>query len=113
MANGPLLEKSKKLALDVIKVVLDIKKEKEFDLSGQLMRSGTSVGASIREAFYGYSTADYTAKLQIALKECDETLYWIELLTESGIYDCSFLTKSCEEIKWILIGAIKKAKGII
>lgn len=113
MGEGPLLEKSKKIALDVIRLSMDIRKaKKEYVLTKQMLRSGTSIGANIREAFYGYSTADYAAKLQIALKECVETLYWMELLTDSGIHDCSHLTDACVEIKKILVSAIKKAKGL-
>ena len=61
--------------------------KKESVLTNQLIRSGTSVGANIREAFYGHGTADFIAKLQIALKECSESEYWLELLIESGYYD--------------------------
>ncbi len=56
-------------------------------LTNQLIRSGTSIGANIREAFYGHGKNDFIAKLQIALKECSESEYWIELLIESGYYD--------------------------
>ncbi|MBP1587447.1 MAG: four helix bundle protein [Clostridia bacterium] len=58
----------------------------ESALINQFLRSGTSVGANVREAQYAHGTADFIAKLQIALKECSETEYWIELLTESGYY---------------------------
>ena len=51
------------------------------------MRSGTSIGANIRDAFYAHGKADFVAKLQIALKECSESEYWIELLIESGYYN--------------------------
>ena len=51
------------------------------------MRSGTSIGANIREVFYAHGKADFIAKLQIALKECSESEYWIELLIESGYYN--------------------------
>ena len=51
------------------------------------MRSDTSIGANIREAFYAHGKADFVAKLQIALKECSESEYWIELLIESGYYN--------------------------
>ena len=56
-------------------------------LTKQLVRSGTSIGANIREAFYGHGKNDFSAKLQIALKECSESEYWIELLIESGYYE--------------------------
>ena len=74
------------------------------------MRSGTSIGANIREAFYAHGKAGFIAKLQIALKECSETEYWIELLLESGYYNDKSLLDNCTEIKKILISSINTAK---
>ena len=83
--NSPLLVKSKAFALDVIRVCNQIRSEKkESVLTNQLIRSGTSIGANIREAFYAHGRAGFIAKLQIALKECSESEYWLELLIESG-----------------------------
>ena len=74
--SSPLLEKSKAFALAVIKVCNDVKSSKrESVLTNQLIRSGTSIGANIREAFYAHGRADFIAKLQIALKECSESEY--------------------------------------
>ena len=71
MVDSPLIIKSKEFALQIIKVCNFVKQtKKESVLTNQLIRSGTSVGANIREAFYGHGTADFIAKLQIALKEC-------------------------------------------
>ena len=84
--------------------------KKESVLTNQLIRSGTSVGANIREAFYGHGTADFIAKLQIALKECSESEYWIELLIESGYYNDKELLNKCVEVKRILIASINTAK---
>ena len=82
--DSPLILKSKQFALDIIKICNLIKSEKrESVLTNQLIRSGTSIGANIREAFYGHGKNDFIAKLQIALKECSETEYWLELLIES------------------------------
>ncbi len=81
MADSPLIIKSKEFALQIIKVYNYVKQtKKESVLINQLIRSGTSVGANISEAFYGHCTADFIAKLQIALKECSESEYWLELL---------------------------------
>ena len=86
--SSPLLEKSKAFALGIIKVCNEVKQTKhESILTNQLVRSGTSIGANIREAFYANSRADFIAKLQIALKECAESEYWLELLLESGYYE--------------------------
>ncbi len=110
--ESPLLVKSKKIALKIIKVCNDIKsKKRESVLTNQLIRSGTSIGANIREAFYGHSKADFIAKLQIALKECSESEYWLELLIESGYYDDNSIINDCIELKKILISSIKTAKS--
>ena len=74
--SSPLLDKSKAFALQIIKVCNTIKStKKESILTNQLIRSGTSIGSNIREAFYAHGKADFIAKLQIALKECSESEY--------------------------------------
>ena len=109
--DSPLLTKSKQFALDIIKVCNKVKSEKrESVLTNQLIRSGTSIGANIREAFYGHGKNDFIAKLQIALKECSESEYWIELLIESGYYNDKTLLDKCTEIKRILISSVNTAK---
>lgn len=111
MADSPLLIKSKEFALDVIRACNEIKSMKrESVLTNQLIRSGTSIGANIREAFYAHGKADFIAKLQIALKECSESEYWIELLIESGYYDDRTLLEKCTELKRILISSVNTAK---
>ena len=112
MAESALMSKSKMFALEIIRVCNKVKREKkESVLTNQLIRSGTSVGANIREAFYGHSTADFIAKLQIALKECSESEYWIELLIESGYYDDGDILEKCVEVKKLLISSINTAKS--
>ncbi len=109
--ESSLLIKSKQFALDIIKICNIVKREKkESVLTNQLIRSGTSIGANIREAFYGHGKADFIAKLQIALKECSESEYWIELLIESGYYDDKLILDNCIELKKILISSINTAK---
>ena len=113
MADSPLITKSKEFALQIIKVCNYVKQsKKESVLTNQLIRSGTSVGANIREAFYGHGTADFIAKLQIALKECSESEYWLELLIESGYYDNRDILDKCIEVKKLLITSINTAKKI-
>ena len=85
--------------------------KKETVLTNQLIRSGTSVGANIRESFYGHGTADFIAKLQIALKECSESEYWLELLIESGYYDNGDILVKCIEVEKLLISSINTAKS--
>lgn len=111
MNDSPLISKSKAFALEVLNVCKELRVKKcESVLINQFIRVGTSIGANIREAFYGCSKADFTAKLQIALKECYETEYWIELLIDGGYYDNKKIHDDCIEIKKILIASIKTAK---
>ena len=108
---SPLLDKSKAFALEIIKVCNEIKASKrEAVLTNQLIRSGTSIGANIREAMYAHGKADFIAKLQIALKESSESEYWLELLLESGYYDDPAILKQCVEVKRLLIASINTAK---
>ena len=110
--SSPLLDKSKAFALAIIKVCNHIKSSKrESVLTNQLIRSGTSIGANIREAFYAHGKADFIAKLQIALKECSESEYWLELLLESGYYDDRAILEQCIELKKLLIASINTAKA--
>ena len=84
MKKSILKDKSKAFALRVIRLYKYLCEEKkEYILSKQLLRSGTSIGANIAEAFYGQSEADFVSKLSIAQKETGETMYWLELLHES------------------------------
>ena len=109
--DSPLILKSKQFALDIIRICNFIKNEKrESVLTNQLIRSGTSIGANIREAFYGHGRNDFISKLQIALKECSESEYWLELLIESGYFNDSTILDKCIEIKKILIASINTAK---
>lgn len=83
---------------------------REFVLSKQILRSGTSIGANIAEARCGSSRKDFAAKIYIALKECSETLYWLELLHETDyLSDEEFasLYKDCESIRRILSATTK------
>lgn len=100
MSDSPLMQKSKEFALDIIRICNEIHEAKhESILTRQLVRSGTSIGANIREAFYAHGKADFVAELQIALKECSESEYWLELLIESGYYDDKAILEKCVEVK--------------
>ncbi len=83
MRENILLEKSKQFAISIINLCDNIKKCST--IVNQLSRCGTSIGANIHEAQYAHSKADFVAKLEIALKECSETEYWIELLYQTNI----------------------------
>ena len=112
MTESPLMVKSKQFALEVIRACKTLRESKcESALINQFLRSGTSIGANIREAFYGHGKADFIAKLQIALKECSESEYWLELLIESGYYDDRKALDMCIEVKKLLIASLNTAKA--
>ena len=116
MKESPLMIKSKAFALDVIKVCKDLRNAKcEGALINQFLRSGTSIGANIREAFYAHGKADFIAKLQIALKECSETEYWIEISQKASIISDDVAKKvlhDCGSIRRMLIASINTAKDV-
>ena len=86
--DNPLLEKSLKFAVRIVKLYQYLVKEKtESIISKQIIRSGTSIGANANEAAYGVSQADFVSKMQISLKETAETEYWLRLLVLSGYID--------------------------
>ena len=112
MTESPLIIKSKEFALTVIKVCKELRNVKcESALINQFLRSGTSIGANVREAFYAHGKADFIARLHIALKECAESEYWLELLLEGGYTDQKAVLEHCVEVKKILIASINTAKN--
>ena len=114
MKENKLVEISKQLAVDIVTVCSILEEDKQGRvLSNQLLRSGTSIGANIHEANYGASRADFINKLQIALKECYETDYWLSLFKETNIMptsDYDRLYSQCSKIRNLLIASIKTAK---
>ena len=116
-ANNVILVKSKVFALCIIELYKHlVYDKKEFVISKQLLRCGTSIGANIRESYNAQSKADFINKLHIALKEADETAYWLELLMESEIIDnqqFDSLYNDLKEIIALLTASIKTAKNNI
>lgn len=111
MRKDKLSLKSMDFAVQIIYLVKELKSKRESIISNQIGRSGTSIGANIREAFYAHGKADFIAKLQISLKECSESEYWLELLIESGYYGDKTILENCVELKKILISSINTAKS--
>ena len=110
-----IVQKSFAFAVRIVRLYQYLKEAKsEFRLSKQLLRSGTSIGANVREAYNGESTPDFIHKLGIAQKECDETAYWLELL-----YETNYLTEKefdsshadCQELLKIIRSIILTKKG--
>ena len=114
MKDNIILDKSKAFALRIIKLYQYLRNEKkETVMSKQLLRSGTSIGANTREAMRGQTKPDFYAKLNIALKEADETSYWLELLFESDFIDkkqFDSIYSDCEEIISLLVSITKTQK---
>ena len=112
--NSITRHKSKSFAIRIIKFVQFLQTEKrERIISTQLFRSGTSIGANVRESYNAQSRADFISKLHIALKEADETAYWLELLHESEIIDkhCfDSMYNDLKEIIALLTASIKTSK---
>ena len=114
MRNDKLSVQSLDFAVSVINLVKYLKENKEHIISNQIGRSGTSIGANIREAQYAHGKADFIAKLQIALKEANETGYWLELLLKTNyISENQFkeLDKICTGLRAMLVASINTAKG--
>lgn len=114
MKDNIILDKSKAFALRIIKLYKYLcDSRKEYVLSKQILRSGTSIGANAKEGAHAQSKADFYAKMYIAYKEANETEYWLELLYESGyINKSSFddIYSDCKEIIKILAAITKNQK---
>ena len=111
MAESKLRNLSVEFSVKIIKLCETIKGH--YSLTNQLERSGTSIGANIHEANYAHGKNDFIAKLQIALKECYETEYWLELFVKSEMLDREIaknLYNQCGTIRKILISSINTAK---
>ena len=106
-------DKSFEFALDVIKLYKYlVNDKKEYILSKQLLRSGTSIGANVKEGVHGFSKSDFRFKMSLALKEANETEYWIELLIKSDIIrenDAKFTLIKCKELCKILNSIVKNS----
>ena len=113
MRNDKLSTLSMDFAVSIINLVKCLKEKRESIISNQIGRSGTSIGANIREAQYAHGKADFIAKLQIALKEANETGYWLELLYKTDyINENEFKTLNsvCTNIRIMLISSVNTAK---
>jgi four helix bundle protein len=115
MKDNVIKEKSYAFALRVIKAYRYLHREqREFVLSKQMLRSGTAIGALVREAEHAQSKADFISKMSIALKEANETAYWLMLLKDSDFIDGkSFLSiyGDCDELISLLVSIVKTSKS--
>ncbi|MDR1826675.1 MAG: four helix bundle protein [Rickettsiales bacterium] len=109
------LLKSETFAIRIVKLYNYLKdNKKEFVLSKQILRSGTSIGANISESEYAISRDDFISKMHIAVKECSETLFWLKLLKNTQYIsqkEFDSINQDCDEICKILVASIKTAKN--
>ncbi|MBP3377248.1 MAG: four helix bundle protein [Clostridia bacterium] len=114
MSDSVLRDKSKEFAKDIVFLCRKLKLNRiESALVNQLLRSGTSVGANIHEAQYAQGTKDFISKFEIALKECNECDYWIELLHDiGGLSDSDFelFRQNCISIRRMLVSSVTTLK---
>ncbi len=114
MSSSIMRDKAKEFAKNIVFLCRNMKAEhKETVLINQLLRSGTSIGANIHEAQYAQGTKDFISKLEIALKECNESEYWIWLIYETnGMSEKEFneLKNECVEIRRMLVSSVKTLK---
>ncbi|MBQ1271072.1 MAG: four helix bundle protein [Clostridia bacterium] len=114
MAESKLQVLSMDFAVEVIELVKYLKSQHETIISNQIGRSGTSIGANIREAAYAQGRKDFISKLEIALKEASETGYWLELLYRTGYIDQQWykkLSDKCASIRVMLIASCRTTKA--
>ena len=111
MTDNIIVDLSMHFAVDIVNLCDSLKGKSV--LTNQLLRSGTSIGANIHEANYASSKADFIAKMQIALKECHETEYWLKLFAKTKLIDEEQYKKAkndCGKIRRLLIASINTAK---
>ena len=112
--DSPLKSKSYDFAIEIVKLANKLQKDnKEFVLSRQILKSGTAIGALIREAQFGRSRADFSNKLSIALKEANETYYWLSLLKDTAYVSrpkFEELIFQCDELIAMLVSSVKTTR---
>ena len=115
MSRSVVYELSKKFALRIVRLYVFLKEtKKEYVMSKQVYRCGTSIGANIAEGQFAQSDADYISKLSIALKEAAETMYWLDLLHESDYINTTQYDSLLNDVKTItgtLVNIVNKMKS--
>lgn len=114
MKENTLIETTRQFAVDIVTLCGHTEAKQYMVLFNQLLRSGTSIGANVHEANYAASRADFINKFQIALKECYETEYWLQLFKDSHLIDdeqYKNLYNKCSKIRKLLATSITTAKG--
>jgi len=113
--NNVVVDKSMEFAVRIVKLYKYLQSDKEETvMSKQLLRSGTSIGANVREGIYAQSRSDFVSKMSIALKESVETEYWLELLSKTGYLkeqEYESMTADCSELAKLLTAIVKNTKN--
>ena len=111
-----IVVKSKQFAIRCVKLCRYLKEKKhEYELSSQLIRSGTSIGANVKEAIRAQSRSDFRAKLNISLKEASESEYWIEILRDTDFIneiEANSILDDCQELIKILTSIVKNTDSV-
>lgn len=109
-----LRSKSYVFAIRIVELNKDLCEQREYVLSRQVLRSGTAIGALIREAEFGQSRADFSNKMSVALKEANETQYWLSLLKDTGYLNETWhheLSEACAELIRMLVATVKTTRS--
>ena len=107
--NSPIRVKSFQFACDIVNFARTLKEQGNYEIGSQILKSGTSIGANVREAQRGVSTKDFKNKFGIALKEADETEYWLEVIEATTMEIPNNLKAKCDELIRILVSIIKNS----
>lgn len=114
MREDKLGDLSMELSVEVLQLTKELRGKHESIISNQIGRSATSICANIAESKYAHSRADFIAKLEISLKEANETCKWLEMLWKSGYIDedrYKKLNRKCSTIKFLLVKSVTTAKN--
>lgn len=114
MKNNVIKEKTYAFALRIVRLSQFLRELREYELAGQVLRAGTSIGANVEEALAGVSRADFVAKMSIASKEARECHYWLRILRDSKIVPAKKidpLISECEEILRLLTAIVKTSQS--
>lgn len=109
MGTTELREMALRLAIHGVEATRILRDCKEYEIGSQLLRSSTSVGANISESEYAQSRSDFVSKLRIALKECNETLWWLRLLKSADIFENDEMVACAKSVKYMLIASVNTA----
>ena len=108
--NNAIVDKSFYFACKIVIYSEELKAKRYYEIANQLLKSGTSIGANVRESQRGVSTKDFKNKLGIALKEAEETEYWLDIIQETKIYPVpEELYRNCDELIRLLVSIIKNS----